>query len=835
MAGHPARPIHDVVAALRAAGLRLPKGVGDATELVEQALDDSLGLFSYGPDDEVLDVAATLHGRTFTHRLTEVEVHDSVLHLELDFAGLVWEHLMGVGLTLPAGETRPGAQHPVVPLFQVALAPTTWADLGVAVGDLVGVTFDSGAAHLRVVDAVGDARDLVAALDRILGDGSPMDADTLMDCLVVGTTHFRAPVAPLSQILAAHGFVVSGDLVAASGEVLDEVERAEMVRRLRTEFELTSGEAESVATFLGLVHAVDDVLVEEEGAEDADADDPAYAERLISTLTGLETRLGTHRNPLVGLRSALADPWLAEVAAAVALDPEDPCPEGLVLVAGILADHSDVPAGRWERASLAYLTGRCHEWAGDPIAAEAQFKVAVDLAPTHAAALVSLAGLAVDRGSYESAASLLDRAGVDAEHPLRTAIESARGGQSGPARTLGRNEPCWCGSGRKFKACHARASTTPLPSRALSILARALAWQAVAHPGLMRSVVMYAVTVGGRDAVESVLEIVPDAMLFEGGGLADYLERRGALVPDDEQLLAQQWLLRPRSLFEVEEVSAGSGLVLRDLATGDHVHVVERTASRQLAVGTLILTRVAPMGEVNELFGGVFPIQLHEREPLLALLAEEPSPPDLVAFLARRHRLPEMVTVEGGRLVHVEGTFTTTSPKQLRQALGSHLTPMGDDEWAITEPGMAGGSRVLASFTLSGRTLTVEAMSHERFDRALAVLDGIDVPLVERSREAVDPLAMPPDLSAQGDSPSPAGILDPAEHPEVQDALAAMIAEHERRWLDESIPALGGATPRQAAADPTRRPDLIRLLDSFPATGSPTMMDGARLKAALDL
>jgi hypothetical protein len=35
------------------------------------------------------------------------------------------------------------------------------------------------------------------------------------------------------------------------------------------------------------------------------------------------------------------------------------------------------------------------------------------------------------------------------------------------------------------------------------------------------------------------------------------------------------------------------------------------------------------------------------------------------------------------------------------------------------------------------------------------------------------------------------------------------------RWLDESIPALGGLTPRQAAADPTRREQLERLLTEF--------------------
>jgi hypothetical protein len=47
--------------------------------------------------------------------------------------------------------------------------------------------------------------------------------------------------------------------------------------------------------------------------------------------------------------------------------------------------------------------------------------------------------------------------------------------------------------------------------------------------------------------------------------------------------------------------------------------------------------------------------------------------------------------------------------------------------------------------------------------------------------------------------------------------IVVQIQEHmERRWLDESVPALGGVTPRQAADDPTRRDDLVRLIDGFP-------------------
>ena len=41
--------------------------------------------------------------------------------------------------------------------------------------------------------------------------------------------------------------------------------------------------------------------------------------------------------------------------------------------------------------------------------------------------------------------------------------------------------------------------------------------------------------------------LVIDAVLFEGGAFAEFLEMRGSLLPDDDRMLAEQWppLLRP--------------------------------------------------------------------------------------------------------------------------------------------------------------------------------------------------------------------------------------------------------------------------------------------------
>ena len=72
--------------------------------------------------------------------------------------------------------------------------------------------------------------------------------------------------------------------------------------------------------------------------------------------------------------------------------------------------------------------------------------------------------------------------------------------------------------------------------------------------------------------------------------------------------------------------------------------------------------------------------------------------------------------------------------------------------------------------------------------------------------------------------------------PELTAVLDEFIRDYETKWLDEPIPALDGRTPLQAADDPTRRGDLIKLLDTFPAgEGARCGMNPDRLRDALSL
>jgi hypothetical protein len=115
-------------------------------------------------------------------------------------------------------------------------------------------------------------------------------------------------------------------------------------------------------------------------------------------------------------------------------------------------------------------------------------------------------------------------------------------------------------------------------------------------------------------------------VLFEGGGFADFLAVRGSLLPEDERLLAGQWLLVERSVHEVVSVRRGAGLTLRDVRTGDVHEVRERGGSRQVKVGQLYCARVVPAGDTMQIYGGIEPVPSASATALLRCSTTIPTP-----------------------------------------------------------------------------------------------------------------------------------------------------------------------------------------------------------------
>lgn len=267
------------------------------------------------------------------------------------------------------------------------------------------------------------------------------------------------------------------------------------------------------------------------------------------------------------------------------------------------------------------------------------------------------------------------------------------------------------------------------------------------------------------------------------------------------------------------------------MRTGDVHQVRERTASRQLKVGALICTRIVPAGDTMQIFGGIEPVELHERDELISLLDSEPDPIDLVSFLTQRFAPPALRNTEGDPLVLCEVTLRTGDSAALVAELDETYARRADMHTPQWIESVEGGP-VHATLSLDGVDLNVHTNSEARLDRGLDTLRKLDptLTIVEESRQPARDTREAAALTNRSHSGG-----DPVD-PRAAAVLDQFIRDYERKWLDEPIPALAGHTPRQAAADPTRRDDLIRLLDSFPShPDQPGLMSPDRLRAALSL
>ena len=99
------------------------------------------------------------------------------------------------------------------------------------------------------------------------------------------------------------------------------------------------------------------------------------------------------------------------------------------------------------------------ERAGDVLAAEAHLHIALEADPEWGPLIDRAAWYASDRGDASRAVSLWRTLEAPDREELRIVEACAR--RVGPKR--GRNDPCWCGSGRKLKVCHAGSPSRSAP------------------------------------------------------------------------------------------------------------------------------------------------------------------------------------------------------------------------------------------------------------------------------------------------------------------------------------------------------------------------------------
>ncbi len=842
----------DLIVALQAAGLDL---TDDPADRFLDLLDTELvPLFPVGDDRWAL-MPSLLADRVFTHRVTPIELEHDALLVTPDLLAMTvlldderYQHLAD-GTELEESVSPVEGDNGDA----LYLPPGHLQALGLSAGDLVGLRVAADGLHLDPVAASdlgpvppGWVTCVVAAVDERPEDPALVEEVVWRLC-ADDDALFATPLPPIAELLDRPELTTERGRVARHGFDFARHRTDQSIQRLQRLHDLDRDEATAVLALVRLVDQVESAVDIARSALSA-SDDPAAA---LTDVVGPATAVGraTERADASAsssdrtVRDAL--PMLAEPAVAEALLTEvlgterDRAP-----TLALFAESLEAQAPARARPSLRWLRAKAKERLGAIAEAEADLRAALAMDLAGPLALMDLARYASDRGDAEQGLSLLRRAGVRPDDALVELLERYRP----TSRTdLGRNDRCWCGSGRKYKQCHLGHETLPLEERATWLYAKARMYLDDGPWRMQLLALAYVRSehwpdeAGAFAALEDPL--AADAVLFEGGAFAAFLEERGALLPEDERLLAEQWLLVERSVHEVQDVQPGRSVTLRDVRTGDVHEIPERTASRTLSIGDLICARVVPAGEVMAFFGGLEPISVGERAAIIELLDGEPDPAELVTRLSARFAPPTLSNTEGDPLVFCEVDARVPDPARLAIGLDrayDRQAGFAEDDshetvWVehVTTMGL---ERIRATVGLTGDHLRISVNSEERLDRVLAVLRELepDLEVLDIERTTVTDLGEAMARRPPG-RPEPTSLLD-SDDPEVAAVIEQVVRQHEAAWVDESIPALGGVTPREAAADPTRRDDLERLLRSFEGdAGHPGAMDVRRIRAALGL
>ena len=843
----------EIVESLKAAGVRMDPEFDDAPEAwVEEALaDGDEHLVHFLMDERMAHLPTLLTGHRFTHRLTKDEVAFDMLELLPDLAPLIMlterdeYHFLADGqpiepiagmLTREDTDAR-GIPPQSVPDMGWLLPAGFLTGIKATAGEFVSVeaTDDGWLIEAVPVGAVAPPSVQLVALMRefTIEHGHPVEIDAAIwqSCVDLPGS-FTGLTMPIGEMLELAGLSVFQEHFARAGFDFKTEGLAGASQELSASYGLGDVEVNALLSLLDLYAAFSmefEALVES-------ADSPSDA---FDGFDGFGQFPGARET-----LSQLTNPGVAESFSQEVMGVDVAGAAVLAVFTGALTEQ----APRQARVALLWLQAKALERLGMIEEAEGAFSAAESLDPSWPLPLFDLARYASDRGDAARGLALLNRAGAEADDPLRQTLERF----SAPVRDdIGRNDRCWCGSGRKYKQCHQHREQLPIEERAMWLYAKATTFLV---DGPLRAQIIELAEVWtahwgpSRPFVEALEDgLVLDVLLFEGGAFEEFLSQRGFLLPADEYLLAEQWLLAERSIFEIVETTPGVGMLLRDLRTGDRIEIVERTASGMVTPGSLICTRIVTVGSMMQIVGAVEPINLRYRDALIDLLDDEPDPFDLVELLSRRYAPPTIVNTEGEDSIACEAVVTVTNAKQLLAGLDATYeavdtgkkptakSPRTWHEYVVTH----GQQKIRATLHWADNELTIQTNSTPRMDRVLGVLRALcpNLVVVKDERTSMsDQFAAA--IRAGGGRPtgeSESGMLDQND-PAIRAALEEYIRTYEENWLDDQIPALAGLTPREAAADPTRRQDLISLLASFDRDEEqPGMMSAKRLRAALGL
>ena len=427
----------------------------------------------------------------------------------------------------------------------------------------------------------------------------------------------------------------------------------------------------------------------------------------------------------------------------------------------------------------------------------------------------------------------------------------------------GRNDPCPCGSGRKYKQCCGKPAVQPITGGKEQAVTRAIQWLETMHrKPFQREVedfMFHRFWPGDEVDPEQVPE---DFWQMIQINVLEWMLARGELLLNNEYVMVQDLLLGqggPRlnaeqqdylrqfesnlvRLYYVTDSRPGDGLTLID-ALNEHAEaliVQEKSGSQTLMAGDYLGCRVVYVDDHLELSGALYPFSDSHIGPVLDMATQvlqssreqfpraNPdrileqwlverwfeqlvSPPTMPQFMDAATGEPMLLVTDHYQIIDRDALMA-------KLAASDEMQMTGEYSWDYLEQHDDGMTRARLTlnfaepqdrhqdrFSVFYRTLQLADEGRPWFEQ----LAGDSVRHL--TRELTDPVGSIAD-----------GETGPSQQqpPDIDaDDMAAVVTEfmhkHYANWADEPIPTLQNKTPREAIASASGKERVKGLLRSY--------------------
>ena len=444
------------------------------------------------------------------------------------------------------------------------------------------------------------------------------------------------------------------------------------------------------------------------------------------------------------------------------------------------------------------------------------------------------------------------------------------------SQKVGRNAPCPCGSGKKYKKCCLREGEGEIPKRPSPDNT---------EKRLMENVLKYSKNIPRRELLDASalywgIEpeeplLLPEEAQNEGRAfiewfIHDYLLSSGRTILEEYysshlkrltrngmEILKSHMKACP-GVYEIQEVTKGVGMKLKDIFTSKELDVKDVKGSYQVVKWDFIMVRVYNLKGVKRLIGigsilprhtvqGLKDFLLHEFEKFKG----ESGRHDWEDFMKQRFHLiehymknlpeerPVFVTPEGHNLIISKAHFNIRDFDRVIDKLYEEKDFELDDlhphnktkfswlkkgesrKWEVVKPekGMILDTKfmhesgklswdILGNIMIDGQSLTLECISKERLKRGTQRLNDLLKGHIDHKVDTFE------DMEVAMERNRGERHHDKEEEPDshARYMMDSIMHEKFREWIDERIPALDGMTPREAIRSEHGRDKVVEII-----------------------